>query len=166
LIETVLSAYADKVEGESLAWQLRAREKASARQRDLKAMATLLEIIAKRLNYNIKRQGEVITWHDQSGDLIYGFFLLLTTIITPLIYTYNSFPGEKYIVLPASRSNLLTYKLRRDPHLQELCEESWHFIKFRQVRILGAEPLLTRESFPVKILEDPPKYQRSQLPLF
>jgi len=73
LIETVLSAYADKVEGESLTWQLRAREKASARQRDLKEMATLLEIIAKRLNYNIKRQGEVITWHDQSGDLIFSF---------------------------------------------------------------------------------------------
>ena len=166
LIETVLSAYADKIESEIPTWQLRAREASNARQRDLREMVTLLEIIAKRLNYNIKRQGEVINWHDQSGDLIFSFFLLLTTVITPLIYTYNSFPGEKYIVLPASRSNLLTYKLRRDPHLQELCEESWHFIKFRQVRILGAEPLLTRESFPVKILEDPPEYQRSQLPLF
>jgi len=54
LIETVLSAYADKVEGESLTWQLRAREKASARQRDLKEMATLLEIIAKRLKLQYK----------------------------------------------------------------------------------------------------------------
>jgi len=108
----------------------------------------------------------VITWHDQSGNLIYSFFLLLTTVTTPLIYTYCNLPGEKYIVLPASRSNLLTYKLRRDPHLQELCGQSWHFIKFRQVRILGAEPLLTQNSFPVKILEDPPEYQRSQLPLF
>jgi hypothetical protein len=166
LIETVLGAYAEKIDGENPSWQLRAREEASARQRDLKEMFTLLEIIAKRLNYSIKRQGEVITWHDQSGNLIYSFFLLLTTVTTPLIYTYCNLPGEKYIVLPASRSNLLTYKLRRDPHLQELCGQSWHFIKFRQVRILGAEPLLTQNSFPVKILEDPPEYQRSQLPLF
>jgi hypothetical protein len=166
LIEMVLSAYADKIDGENPSWQLRAREEAAARQRDLKEMVTLLEIIAKRLNYSIKRQGEVVTWHDQSGNIISSFFLLLTTITTPLIYAYSNLPGEKYIVLPASRSNLITYKLRRDPHLLELCGESWHFIKFRQVRILGAEPLLTRDSFPVKILEDPPEYQRSQLPLF
>jgi len=166
LIETVLGAYAEKIDGENPSWQLRAREEASARQRDLKEMFTLLEIIAKRLNYSIKRQGEVITWHDQNGNLIYSFFLLLTTVTTPLIYTYCNLPGEKYIVLPASRSNLLTYKLKRDPHLQELCGQSWHFIKFRQVRILGAEPLLTQDSFAVKILEDPPEYQRSQLPLF
>jgi hypothetical protein len=166
LIETVMSAYADKIDGENPSWQLHAREDAADRQRDLKEMVTLLETIAQRLNYSINRQGEVITWHDQSGDLISSFFLLLTTVTTPLIYAYCNLPGEKYIMLPASRSNLLTYKLRRDLHLQELCGESWHFIKFRQVRILGAEPLLTRDSFPVKILEDPPEYQRSQLPLF
>jgi len=166
LIETVLSAYAEKINGENPTWQLRIREESSARQRDLREMHVLLEMIARRLNYSTEQQGEVITWHDETGNLVYSFFLLLTTVATPLIYAYGSLPGEKYILLPASRSNLLTYKLRNNPHLQELCGESWHFIKFRQVRILGAEPLLTREAFPRKILEDPPEYQRSQLPLF
>jgi hypothetical protein len=129
-------------------------------------MRYLLQKVSERLGYQIQQQGEIIFWEDENHTLVYSFFPSLTTIITPFIYSYQELAGQKYILLPATSSNLLTFKLRRDPHLQELCSQSWHFIKFRQVRILGAEPLLTREAFPRKILEDPPEYQRSQLPLF
>lgn len=80
----MLGAYAEKIDGENPSWQLRAREEASAREADLKEMFTLLEIIAKRLNYSIKRQGGGDYLRHQSGNLIYSFSLLLTTVTTPL----------------------------------------------------------------------------------
>jgi hypothetical protein len=48
LIESVMSAYAERHEGETLAWELRAREESRARQRALQEMHSLLELIAKR----------------------------------------------------------------------------------------------------------------------
>ena len=69
-------------------------------------------------------------------------------------------------MLPGSRENLAAYKLRRDPHLQSLKTENWSFVKFRQLRNLGDNPLLTPELFASQITGDPPEYHSSQLALF
>ncbi len=85
---------------------------------------------------------------------------------TPLLHLFNRVPGQKYFLIPASRSNLVTYRLKRDTNFQLLCGESWHFVKFRQIRNLKLDALLTRESFAQRVLEAPPEFQRAQLSLF
>lgn len=91
---------------------------------------------------------------------------MLSACVSPLLRLFSRTPGQKYFVIPASRSNLVSYRLKRDPNLQLLCGESWHFVKFRQIRNLKEDMLLTRETFAERVLEDPPEYQRAQLSLF
>jgi len=69
-------------------------------------------------------------------------------------------------VLPGSRANLAAFKLRRDPHLQALKTENWNIVKYRQLRNLSDNPLLTRELFTTQITGDPPEYRSTQLALF
>ena len=70
------------------------------------------------------------------------------------------------IALPGSRSNLAAYKLKHDPYLRMLMDENWQLIKFRQIRNLAKNPLLTRALFISQINNDPPEYHTAQLALF
>lgn len=75
-------------------------------------------------------------------------------------------PGQKIIVLPGSRSNLIAYKLKRDPNLRLLKGDKWQLVKFRQLRNLAGNPLLSRDLFNSQISGDPPEFHTSQLALF
>ena len=72
----------------------------------------------------------------------------------------------KMMVLPGSRANLLAYKKDRDPVLKEIMLDCCMAVKFRLVRDLAANPLLSRELFLEQIKADPPEYNASQLALF
>jgi hypothetical protein len=70
------------------------------------------------------------------------------------------------LVIPGSRANLLAYKQQRDPLLRRKLDQNFLIMKFRLVRDLEANSLLSRELFKEQILADPPEYQTSQLALF
>jgi hypothetical protein len=70
------------------------------------------------------------------------------------------------IILPGSRANLLAYKKHRDPVLSDLLDKNFLIVKFRAIRGMEANPLLTRALFAEQIRSDPPEYRTSQLALF
>ena len=96
----------------------------------------------------------------------FTFFPIITTEFSDLLIRHQDLPGKKLIVLPGSRANLAAFKLRRDPHLQSLKTENWNIVKYRQLRNLSDNPLLTRELFTTQITGDPPEYRSTQLALF
>jgi hypothetical protein len=69
------------------------------------------------------------------------------------------------VVLPGSRSNLLLFKRRRDPRLDYLLAE-WSFVKFRHLRDLAVNPMVTRENIDEQLPADQLTYESSQLNLF
>ena len=166
LVDAVMAAYADSMPGNPPGWKLRQREELETREQDLTEIFDLLRQLAARLGYEHQSTKDAVHWISRSGGVAHSFFPLLTTCVTPLLQLFSRTPGQKYYIIPASRSNLVSYRLKRDPNLQQLCGETWHFVKFRQIRNLKADALLTRETFAQRVLEDPPEFQRAQLSLF
>lgn len=165
-LDAIIQSYADLVTERSPTWVLRANESMAERARDIQEVCGLLERMANQLKYSRILSSESIVWKDEQGHQIYTFFPSNTAIITPYLLRHASLPGLKLIVMPGSRANLLSYKLKRDPNLQSLVTNDWHFVKFRHLRNLIDNPLLSRELFASQIVGDPPEYRASQLALF
>lgn len=167
LISAILESYAVAKPGMGHPeWHLLEGEDDKTRQKDLQEMERLIINLAERLDYEIRTGKGMIQWLDADGQEVYSFFTLTTTMISQLVQGHAKNPGRKLIVLPGSRSNLISFKLKRDPNLQQLVKEDWQFVKFRQMRNLNENPLLSRELFASQIVEDPPEFRSSQLALF
>lgn len=166
-VEAILSAYADQVRvGGQTAWRLREREALPARARDLEEMWAMIEQIARMLKFRREICPGNITFIDEDGKPAYTFFAMVGAEMTEVLLQHQETPGQKLIVIPGSRSNLVGYKLRNDPSLRELVGADWDFVKFRQLRNIARNPLLTRELFAAQLLGDQPEYRAGQLALF
>lgn len=165
LVQAILESYADPTP-DYKAWSLRDFETARKREKDLKSIVELIESLANRLRVAREIKTDSIVWFGNDGAPEFTFFPIITTEFSELLIRNQDLPGRKLIVLPGSRANLAAFKLRRDPHLQSLKTESWSLVKYRQLRNLNDNPLLTRELFASQITGDPPEYHSSQLALF
>ena len=72
---------------------------------------------------------------------------------------------QRIIIIPGSRANLLAFKLKHDPYLAKLIADHFKVVKFRQIRSIFENPLLTRELWDILIEEDPPELNAAQLAL-
>lgn len=165
LVQAILESYADPTP-DYKAWSLRTFENTWEREKDLKTIFELIESLANRLRLAREIKTDSIVWLGQDGSPEFSFFPIITTEFSELLIRHQDLPGRKLIVLPGSRANLAAFKLRRDPHLQALKTESWSIVKYRQLRNLSDNPLLTRELFASQIAGDPPEYRSTQLALF
>lgn len=167
LVQAILETYAqeEKVVAGTI-FRIQPRESAAARADDLKQVRVLLEQMADKLNYARESQPDRIFWVDQTGTPLYSFFPITSAQVSRILAMNQDLPGQKLIVLPGSRSNLIAYKLKRDPNLRLLSGEKWQLVKFRQLRNLAGNPLLSRELFASQINSDPPEFHTSQLALF
>jgi len=165
-ISALIESYADLMIENGMTWHLRPNESEAERARDLEEIHNLLEKMANNLKYSRILSKESITWRDEEGHQVYTFFPSSTAIIAPMLLNYVNQPGLKLIVIPGSRSNLLSYKLKRDPNLESLVTKDWHFVKYRHLRNLNENPLLSRELFASQIVGDPPEHRAAQLALF
>ena len=161
-----LESYAELIDSENHLWKLRENEKPEVRKAEVDQIREALKSIGKRLNY--KTTGEdPILWSE--GDLtnpVYRFFVFSTAIISKHIQKGHYSPRKMVLVFPGSRANLLAFKKQRNPLLSNFLDSGLIAVKFRLVRDLEANPLLSRELFNEQILVDPPEYRSSQLALF
>ena len=167
LVQNILESYAtaEKSENTTL-YHLNAGDFEIKRRADLIEMRNLLNEMAKKLNFQVKQEDDTLSWLNRDASVLFSFFPIATAEISQQITLNQNLIGQKFIILPASRSNLVSYKIKRDPNLRMLKEENWHLVKFRQIRNLAANPNLSRENFLNLIMEDPPEFQSSQLSLF
>ncbi len=160
-----LESYADLVDETQHHWTLRDSELPAARKGDIAAISDILQDMGQRLDYRVSGMNPLIWEEAGQSAPIYQFNILTTAIITPHIQ-HPSNARNHILVLPGSRANLLAYKQQRNPLLQSKLEKQFLIMKYRLVRDLKANPLLSRELFKEQILADPPEYRTSQLALF
>ena len=165
LMQAILESYADPTP-DGKAWSLRGFEAAKEREKDLETIHQLITSLAKRLSFKVNSNNGSLVWFGSDDSPEFSFFPILSTEFSEILVHHQDTPGKKLIILPGSRANLAALKLRRDPHLQSLKSERWNLVKFRQLRNLSDNPLLTRELFVSQIAGDPPEYRSSQLALF
>lgn len=175
IIVTCLESYGVQLAGDAQMWGLRKEDLPTARHKDLHDVEDQLRMIGERLGFRVDEQiiqdqpsRKLITWSDMFDQPHYRFFPIASAVISDLLLNdENTAAIKQIIVLPGSRSNLVMDKLRRDPRFKEQFEPfgNWSFLKFRHLRWLGENPLLSRESFPESLGLDPLTYSTSQLRL-
>lgn len=160
-----LESYADLIDPEQHRWSLRQPEQPEARKMDIDAMHVSLQKIGQRLEYRVTG-GNPLVWEDpEESSPAYCFQILSTGIVYPHIQQPQN-ARNNILIIPGSRANLLAYKKQRDPILKRKLDKNFWVMKYRLVRDLEANPLLSRELFKEQILADPPEYRSSQLALF
>lgn len=165
LVLNCLASYADLAEPDSHLWKLREGENTAAREADKQAVQKSLEHIAQHLDYHISGTNPFY-WHEYpDAPPRYRFHVLTTAIISPHLSSKLLPAKTNILVIPGSRANLLAFKQQRDPILNNLLTQSFCVVKFRLVRDLEVNPLLSRELFQDQINADPPEYRASQLAL-
>ena len=172
-IHICLESYGQKASTDNTLWQLREEDMPNQRQIDIENAQSFIRQIANRLGVScIDQTSEdmttTISWVDNYGDLDYSFFPTITTAIGKIVIFNKISPGKGIIVLPASRANLVIYKLQHDPRLSKAFNPSqgnWHFLKFRHLKSLAENPLLNRENLDQLFSLDPLTYSNPQLRL-
>ena len=166
MVLNCLESYAAPSTEDQHLWQLNAREKPEARRKDVVEIRELLRSIGERLNFRVSGQDPVL-WHaDQDQPAAFSFHVFSSAMISRHLNAPDDLAKMKMMVLPGSRANLLAYKKQRDPVLKARMDRCCMEVKFRLVRDLAANPLLSRELFIEQIKADPPEYHTSQLALF
>jgi hypothetical protein len=166
VILNCLESYADQTDQENHTWQLRQSEFPAARKVDIREIRNALSQIGKHLGYQVQEQVPIIWLEDGESPTKYRFHVFASAMVSRHIEKSSDDHIKRVLVLPGSRANLLAFKTQRDPILAERLDRDYLILKFRQVRDLEANPLLTRELFEKQIHMDQPEYRDSQLALF
>lgn len=145
---------------------LRTQDSVQNRKNDIEEMRSNLACIAATLSLKVTVEGDYrILWKDNAENLYFAFSILTSAIIGPQVLPIH-FPVDKHIlVVPGSRTNLITYKTRKDPRLKLAVEAGLRFLKFRHLRRLAGDKQMTRTKFIHQIALDPLENKDPQLPL-
>lgn len=166
VISACLSAYASPLQENPVVWSISQHESLESREIDKREMIQTMEELSNELKFYQSVQDNIVTWRNEQKEVVYAFYIITDAIISKYVLGHQIISDENVIVLPGSRANLLAFKLKRDIRLQTAVSNHWHFAKFRQLRAIRANPLLTRELFAIQIREDPPEYHVSQMAMF
>jgi len=161
-----LESYADLVDDQTHRWTLRDCEQPGVRNADIAEMTSHLRAIAQCLGYESRGADPVYWYEEGASSPKYSFHLLASAIVSAHLREEKESAQNNTLVIPGSRANLLAFKKQRDPILKQALDSNFLVVKFRLLRDLSANPLLSRAIFNEQILADPPEYQSSQLALF
>ena len=161
-----LDSYADLIDSDNHIWKLRDNEHEELRELEINQIKEIINTLGKKLNYKISGEDSILWFDETRTNPIYSFHVFSTAIIGELIRKEKSNASKRILVFPGSRANLIAFKKQRDPILAEILDKDYVGVKFRLIRDLGANPLITRELFREQIHVDPPEYRDSQLALF
>ncbi len=165
LILNCLDSYAHLEDPEEHRWKLNKTEHPAARKADLQEMQGLLQDIAKVVSYEASGDSPLL-WKEPGADQPdYVFHLIASSIVQPHLGKKPHPAANHIVLLPGSRANLLAFKQQRDPILRKKLD-ALIVVKFRLIRDLAVNPLLSRKLFQEQIHSDPPEYHASQLALF
>lgn len=161
-----LESYAELIDPDSHIWALRDSDQPAARKADIEEMHQALTQIGQALGYEVE-DGEILTWREPNTILTsYSFVIVASAIVAKHLNNPRNVADSRIILIPGSRANLLVFKKERDPVLKAKLDHGFTLMKYRLVRDLAANPLISRELFREQLLADPPEYQSSQLALF
>ncbi len=137
------------------------------RESDNKTIRAILINLGRRLGYESHPEKSLVNWMDSDTHQIkYQFFIQSHTRINMIASVPNQSEIIRAFVLPGSRSNLLTYKIKTNPVLSDYMKDGWHVLKFRHITRLAENPMLTTDSLQLWLDNDPPEYQPVQMDLF
>jgi hypothetical protein len=166
LLEVCLESYGEQVPPESGNWQLRVQDSPTKRLADIAEMGRLIQEIGTSLGFDVQQidnDPPVYSWKETDRNSQHIFTLHASAVLSKSLSTVETDSARRWFVIPGSRANLLVYKMRKNPVLQEKIESGWQFIKFRHLRRLAENPSLDLASLVTQLGLDPLNYTEPQL---
>ena len=180
LVIKCLESYAEVSTEEPGLWIIRDQDMLDIRKRDLDQVNSLLKRIGALLdfktitfeNYPNKlsigsqfKEPLISIWEDNAGQQQFVFYIITTAIFglitLPVIFGTQNSIGQlahipnRVILIPGGRAGLVSYKIKRDTRFGDLLKMDWIFLKFRHLRRLADDQLLTRSKFTHNLTLDP-----------
>lgn len=155
LVRMVLESYAESDPDQPEKWSLRPQEQPAARRNDLNAARDLLHKIATGLHLSAQGESPML-WCDDRGEIRYAFYPMASSLVSRFVLNPDpAIPAQRCVaVLPGGRAGLLSYKLKRDPRLEQAFQ-GWRILKFRHLRRLSEWTDLTPNSWNDLLDADP-----------
>jgi hypothetical protein len=178
-----LYSYGEEEPSGSGRWKIRPQDQPDARRAEIETTEKMLSNLADRLGFVIHRNpapGDpasqtgsrtVSIWQDSSNRPCYAFSIISSAVIGEIVRLKGALapkPQQGFrhvIVLPGGRANLVAYKLSKDARLKKEIEQGWIFLKYRHLRRLIENPLLTPENLVEQLDLDPLTYTATQIRL-
>jgi hypothetical protein len=165
LIRTILDSYGELVDPVSGVWKLAGRENPLTRQTDLSEILDTLNATGTKFGYKVEGETESL-WKNENGELVYCFIPTVHACVSGIMIN-NVHPPEKcLIVIPASRANLLLYKIEKNPHLYEAMADGWRIVKFRHIRHISMEHQNEPDQWELQLDMDPLEFKPVQMKMF
>lgn len=167
LVVACLESYTNLESDPPPRWSLRERERFESRQNDVRKARQRLEKTGIRLGFHTGGE-DALLWSDAEDKPVYHFQFSVTAAISRWLFSSPPLPERRNVlVIPGSRSNLLAFKLQRDPRLAEAAAKYWRFIKFRHVRRMFDRKDLTAALWEEMLEQDPPRWEdATQMKIF
>jgi len=150
-------------------WQLQPQEIPEVRAEDIGSVRNVLNGLGKRLQYSCEGDMPVV-WYGDEGEIEFSFYPVTTSIISPFVLqsdTIRSDTKRRIAIIPGSRSKLLSYKLMKDPRLNEKVLVGWRIMKFRHLRRMMDRKGITRSLWEKLLDNDPVRWEdATQLEMF
>jgi len=164
-IQLCLESYAEESPDKKGCWQINPQNTPVARRNDLADIRSHLESIAQALGY--RPEGEIpLIWRDEAGNPAYAWYVIASAVIGEHLYKRDFSPAISLIALPGGRANLAAFKTQHDPRLRQAIEDGWRFVKFRQIRWLANNPIVSRQALDQWLAQDALTYESPQMRLF
>jgi DNA-directed RNA polymerase subunit M/transcription elongation factor TFIIS len=178
-----LYSYGEEEPTKSGQWKLRPQDQPEARQVEMETTQQMLSRLADRLGFSVNHNsgpddpdsptGSRTTnvWQDSHGVPCYAFSIISSAAVGEIVRQKGALapkPQQGFhhiIVLPGGRANLVAYKLSKDARLKNEIEMGWIFLKYRHLRRLIENPLLTPENLAEQLDLDPLMYSATQIRL-
>jgi|GEM_PF-5851094 len=162
-IQAVLKSYA--VLQPDGGWQIVEKEKAPNRLNVVTKLHARIRDLGMQLGYHLEGE-DPLKWVEASGKTAYEFHIHSHTAFCGNLLGRPVGNGQRLLVLPASRLDLLAYKQKNFPGMRQLLTENWIIVKFRLISRLLDNPFTSREKFEELIHSDPANINPDQLFLF
>jgi len=162
LIQVCLDSYGEQTPPDSGRWHLRPQDDPVIRRADLEEVNRQLKELGERLGFSVEGQFPIL-WLEPDHQARYRFYPIASAVLGEIIFRSGSPPLRSLIVLPGGRANLVAYKLRRDPHLDQAIDAGWRFLKYRHLRWLLVNQILSREVLDDELERDPLTYTAPQM---
>lgn len=165
LIRTILDSYGEMTDSTAGVWRLLHRENPLTRQADISDILKTLKKIGKQFGYITDGETDVV-WKDDEGNLVNYYVPSVHACISGLMIN-STYPSEKSVIaIPASRANLLLYKVEKNPLLYEKISAGWRIVKFRHIRQISSENQDDAEQWQLQLDMDPLEYKPTQMKMF
>jgi hypothetical protein len=176
LVHICLESYAYQLTSDNQYWHLRDEDIPKNRKEDLENIRQQILNLGDKLGFKIipktgTNDKQIISWINHEDREVYTFFPIASAVIGDIILHSNILSDNPIIVLPGGRANLVAYKINRDPRFAEKTKFDmtgngrWRFLKFRHLRWILDNPLLTSVNLHEQLDLDPLTYTTPQLRL-